>query len=148
MTTEELLTALAFYLAGQALAQYNGSGSYLDHPDMPAVLFGDSDVPDTALVLTVVGTDPGLGDTDVAFGYRATGTDSRAVEHLADAVFDHFRSVIGVRAATFDSGTALVLPELDWDGITVANIERIARGTAELTSPAKHKGARFVRSDT
>jgi hypothetical protein len=147
-TTTEILTGLGAYLAAVGFAQYNADGAYLDDPAMPAILFADADSPDTCIVLTVVDTDPGLGDTDVAFGFRATGVGPQRVESLADAVFDHFAAVIGVQVATFEYGTAVVLPELDWDGITVANVERINRGTAELTSAAKHKGSRFTRTDT
>lgn len=145
MTTEHLLTRLGAYLDQNALAQYNAAGGYLNHPDMPGVLFAGADTPDTALVLTVVGADPGLGDIDVAFAFRATGVSTLGVETIADNVFDHFRAVIQTRV--FHHGTAVVLPELHWDDITVTNVERIQRGTAELSSPAKHQSTRFARTD-
>jgi hypothetical protein len=148
VTTTEVLTGMAEHLASVGMAKYDTAGGYLNDPTQPCVLLGDSDVPDTCVLLTVVGANPGLGDTDVAFGFRATGITPLAVESLADAVFDHFDSVMGVHNATFEFGSAVVLPELDWDGITVTNVERIDRGTAELTSPAKHKGSRFARTDT
>jgi hypothetical protein len=65
---------------------------------------------------------------------------------MADTVFAHFRSVLGVQAATVIDGTVAVMPSLVLPGLLEwVNAERITRGTTEATSPAKHNGTRFVR---
>ena len=150
ITTSEILTSLAGYLASVALAQYNSDGSYLDHPDLPAILFADADTPDHCVVLTIVGTDPGLGDVDVALGFRATGVTPFAVESLADAVAEHFADAFDIETrAIWDKGTVVTMPLVTLPGgSTLVAVQQITRGTAELTSPAKHKGARFARTDT
>lgn len=53
----QVLEGLGAYLASVALAQYSPTGDYLDHPDLPAVLFAGADTPDTALVVTITGFD-------------------------------------------------------------------------------------------
>ncbi|MCV7068334.1 hypothetical protein H7H51_26145 [Mycolicibacterium farcinogenes] len=147
-TTTELLTAMGAYLATEQLAQWNPEFDYLEDPGRPAVLFATADVPDTALVLSVTGYDERVPVFDLALTFRAPGTNPNLVETHADTVYSHFRSVIGPFVATFVAGTAVVLPTLDWDGITVANVERMTRGNVELTSPSKHKGQRYTRTDT
>lgn len=146
VTTSGILTGLAGYLASVALAQYNSEGRYLDHPDLPAVLFADADVPDHCLRLAVTGYDPIGRKWDVAMILRAVG--AMAVEDAADALFDHFEAVMGEAAWTWDQGTVDTLPTLTWDDLTVTKVDRIARGTVELTSESKHKGPRFTRTDT
>lgn len=143
-----VLEGLGAYLARVALAQYSPTGDYLDHPDLPAVLFAGADVPDTALVATVTGYDDRVGDFDVSLTFRAPGTDTRAVDRLADAVFDHFSSVLGPQVGTWDAGTAIILPTLEWGALEVLNVERMIRGTAELSSEGRHKGSRYVRTDS
>lgn len=144
----DVLAGLGQYLADHALAQYSPTGDYLDHPDLPAVLFAGADVPDTAMVLTVTGYDDRVGDFDVALTFRAPGTDTRAVDRLADAVFKHFVSVIGPQVWVYEAGTAVILPTLEWGTLEVSNVERMTRGTTELSSEGKHKGSRYVRTDT
>lgn len=146
-TTTEILTGLAGYLASGALAQYRPEqSSYLDHPDMPAILFASADTPDHCIVLTTVGYDPIAHTWDVAMAFRAVGAS--AVERLADGVFDHFEAVIGEAARTWDAGTVVAMPSLTWDSLEVTEVVRITRGTVELTSESKHKGSRFIRTDT
>ncbi|KKW66345.1 hypothetical protein AAV95_02595 [Mycolicibacterium elephantis] len=144
----DVLAGLGQYLADHALAQYSDTGDYLDHPDLPAVLFAGADVPDTALVLMVTGYDDRVGDLHVALAFRAPGHDTRAVDRLADAVYEHFASVLGAHAGTWEAGTAIILPTLEWGGLEVLNVERTTRGTPELSSEGKHKGNRYVRTDT
>lgn len=145
----DVIEGLGAYLASVALAQYSPTGDYLDHPDLPAVLFASSDVPDTALVLTVTGFDDRAGNVfDVALTFRAPGRDTRAVDRLADAVYEHFRSVLNPELGTWEAGTAVILPTLEWGTLEVLNVERMTRGTAELSSEGKHKGSRYVRTDT
>lgn len=144
----DVLAGLGQYLADHALAQYSESGDYLDHPDLPAVLFAGADVPDTALVLTTTGYDDRVGDFDVALAFRAPGADTRPVDGLADAVYRHFCSVLGAHVGTWEAGTAIILPTLEWGTLDVLNVERMTRGTPELSSEGKHKGSRYVRTDT
>ena len=149
MNTEIVLVTIAGHLAGVGLAQYDPNGNYLNHPDLPAILFADADVPDTACVLTCTDQDDRLGHWDVEFAYRATGVNPLAVNTMADNVFAHFRSVLGVQAATVADGTVAVMPSLVLPGLLEwVNAERITRGTTEATSPAKHNGTRFVRRDS
>jgi hypothetical protein len=146
--TTDVITGLAQYLADQALAQYSPTGDYLDHPDLPAVLFAGADVPDTAVVATVTGFDDRVGDFDVALAFRAPGHDTRAVDGLADAVYQHFCSVLGAHVGTWEAGTAIILPTLEWGELEILNVERMTRGTPELSSEGKYKGNRYVRTDT
>jgi hypothetical protein len=143
----DVLEGLGAYLASVALAQYSPTGDYLDHPDLPAVLFAGADVPDTALVLTVTGYDDRVGDFDVALTFRAPGHDTRAVDRLADAVFEHFCTVLEAQV-TWVTGSAIILPTLEWGELEVLNVERMIRGTAELSAEGKYKGSRYVRTDT
>jgi hypothetical protein len=151
LNTETVLTTIAGHLAASGLAQYDPNGHYLNHPDLPAILLADADVPDTACVLTCTGQDAGLCQWDIEFDYRATGVTPNAVNGMADAVFDHFRAVLGVQATSvvWQGGTPVVLPSLVLPGLLEwTEAERITRGTTEATSPAKHNGTRFVRRDT
>lgn len=145
----DVIEGLGAYLASVALAQYSPTGDYLDHPDLPAVLFAGADVPDTALVVTVTGFDDKAGSVfDVALTFRAPGHDARAVDRLADAVFKHFSSVLSPELGTWEAGTAVILPTLEWGTLEVLNVERMTRGAAELSSEGKHKGSRYARTDT
>ncbi|WP_131813429.1 hypothetical protein, partial [Mycobacterium kubicae] len=140
-TTTDILTGLAGYLASNALAQYRPEQSgYLDHPDLPAILFASADTPDHCMVATVTGYDPIVRTWDVTLAFRAVGAS--AVEHLADGVFDHFDAVMGEAARTWVAGTVVAMPSLTWDDLEVIEVTRIARGTIELTSESKHKGSR------
>lgn len=145
----DVLEGLGAYLASVALAQYSLTRDYLDHPDLPAVLFASADVPDTALVLTVTGFDDRAGSVfDVALTFRAPGHDARAVDKLADAVFKHFRSVLNPELGTWEAGTAIILPTLEWGTLEVLNVERMTRGTPELTDKSRNtNSARYVRTD-
>ncbi len=143
----DVLEGLGAYLASVALAQYSPTGDYLDHPDLPAVLFAGADVPDTVLVLTTTGYDDRVGDFDVSLTFRAPGHDTRPVDRLADAVFEHFGSVLGPHVGTWEAGTAIILPTLEWGTLEVFNVERMTRGTPELSSEGKFKGNRYVRTD-
>jgi hypothetical protein len=143
----DVLEGLGEYLGSVALAQYSPTGDYLDHPDLPAVLFAGADVPDTALVLTVTGFDDRIGAFDVALTFRAPGHDTRAVDGLADAVYEHFCSVHDAQV-TWEAGSAIILPTLEWGDLEILSVERMTRGTTELSSEGKHKGGRYVRTDT
>jgi hypothetical protein len=151
LNTETVLTTIAGHLAGVGLAQYHPDGSgYLNHPDLPGVLFADADTPDTALVLTCTNQDDGPGQYDIEFTWRATGITPNGVSTMADNTFEHFRSVLGVKAeaAVWQAGTIIELPSLILPGLLEwSEAQRITRGTGETTSPAKHNGARFVRRD-
>jgi len=146
----DVLEGTGAYLASVALAQYSPTGDYLDHPDLPAVLFAGADVPDTALVLTITGYDAMAGSVfDVALAFRAPARDTRGVDRLADAVAEHFDATMGQDAWTFEAGTVVARPSLTWGELTVYAIERIARGTAELSSESRNTNIRrWVRTDT
>jgi hypothetical protein len=148
MGTETFLTALGGYLATQSLAQYDANGSYLDDPDLAAILFAQADAPDTLCVLSVTGRNEALCQWDVTMAFRATGINTLPVENLADAVADHWRATLGFGTGTWHGGS-LVAPATVTlpGGLVVSEVERTARGRAELTSAAKHKGSRFTRSD-
>jgi hypothetical protein len=144
----DVLEGLGAYLADHALAQYSSTGDYLDHPDLPAVLFAGADVPDTAVVATITGFDDRIGVFDVALAFRAPGHDTRGVDRLADAVYEHFCSVLGPHVGMWEAGTAIILPTLEWGDLEILNVERMTRGAPELSSEGKHKGNRYVRTDT
>ena len=151
LTTEIVLVTIAGHMTATGLAQYDENGHYLNHPDLPALIFADADTPDVALVLTCTGQDADLGHWDVEFSWRATGVTPRCVDVLADNTFEHFQNVLGVKATNvvWQYGSVVELPSLRLPGLlewTAA--ERITRGPAELSSPAKHNGTRFVRKDT
>lgn len=151
LNTETVLTTIAGHLAGVGLGQFDTTGHYLNHPDLPAFLFADADTPDVACVLTCTDQDSTLGHWTVEFSWRATGVTPRNVDALADAVFDHFRQVLGIRATgvVWSAGTAVEMPSLFLPGLlTWREAERLARGTAERTSDSKHAGNRWMRRDT
>ncbi|TFV61400.1 hypothetical protein E4P42_00415 [Mycobacterium sp. PS03-16] len=150
MDTEAFLTALAGYLAGVGLAQWSAVGDYRDDPALPAIQFAQADVPDTLCVLTVTGRNEALRQWDVAFTFRATGVNPLPVEKLADAVSDHFRIAFDLRSqGQWVGGSIQVMPTVALPGgLTLTEVSQKFRGTAELTSAAKHKGSRFVRSDS
>lgn len=146
--TEFLLTAIGGHLAAVGLAQWSNDGTYLNHPDLPAVLLADADAPDTCILLSVLNVDPSLGDWDIEFTFRTTGIAPTSVDTLADNVFDYFDATLGLRAATYQAGTAVVMPSLVLPGaLQWTGAERLTRGIAETTSEAKHKGRRWVRRD-
>lgn len=145
-TTTDILTGLAGYLSSVALAQYRPEQSgYLDHPDLPAILFASADLPDHCIVLTVTGYDPIAHTWDVAMAFRAVGAGP--TEYLADGVFNHVEAVMGETARTWEAGTVVAMPSLTWDSLEVTAVARMTRGTVELTSESKHKGNRFTRTD-
>lgn len=156
-TTTEILSGLGAYLASVTLAQYREDQTgYRDDPAKPAILFGDDEarvstyatVPDTAVVLRVVGTNPDLPEVDVAMTFRTTGITPLAVEGLADAVADHFDATMGQDAWTYQAGTVVSRPTIDLgSGVKVYAVQQVSRGTTEPTSPANHKGSRWVRTD-
>lgn len=152
LTTETVLTVIAGHLAASGLAQFNPDGSKpLNHPDIPAVLFAPADTPDTALVLTCTDQDDALGHWTIEFTYRATGVTPNTVNHMADAVFAHFRNVLGVKATNvvWQAGSIVDMPSLILPGLLEwLDAERTERGPTELTSEAKHNGTRWVRRDT
>ncbi|SER81735.1 hypothetical protein SAMN04488583_6374 [Mycobacterium sp. 88mf] len=146
--TVDLLAGFAAYLADEQLAQWSPTFDYLEDPGRPAVLFAGADVPDTALVLTVTGYDPRVGEFDVALAFRAPGNNPILVETHADSVYSHFASTMGPVVGVIESGTVVALPYLEWNDLVISNVERMTRGNVELTSPSKNKGTRYTRTDT
>src|SRR5689334_8704894 len=132
MDSETLLTALGGYLAGVGLAQYDANGSYLDDPELAAILFAQADHPDTLCVLTITGRNESLRQWDVACSFRATGVNPLPVEKLADAVADHFRAAFDFQThGTWVGGSVRTMPTVTLPGgIVVTEVSRIARGTA------------------
>jgi hypothetical protein len=125
-------------------------GRHLNHPDLPAILLASADTPDTALGLTCTGQDAALSQWDIEFAYRATGVTPNPVNTMADNVFTHFRSMLGVKAANvvWQAGSIVDMPSLILPGLLEwTGAERTTRGTTEATSPAKHNGTRFVPRD-
>jgi hypothetical protein len=155
--TTEVLTGLGAYLASVALAHYRDDQTgYRDDPSRPANLFGDDEaristyavVPDTAVVLRVVGRDDALCTWDVAMTFRTTGVTPLGVEALADAVHAHFDATMGQDAWTYQPGTVVTMPTIDLgNGVEVIAVQQVSRGTTQPTSPANHKGSRWVRTD-
>lgn len=150
LTTETVLTVIAGHLAGSGLAQYEENGNYLNHPDLPAILFADADTPDVACVLTCTDQDEALGHWTVEIAWRATGVTPRCVDTLADNTFNHFRNVLGIKATNvvWQAGSIVDMPSLILPGLLEwSEAERLSRGATERTSDAKHNGTRFVRRD-
>mgnify|MGYP003390952587 CR=1 FL=1 len=135
----DVLEGMGEYLGSAALAQWSPTGDYLDHPDLPAVVFRGVDAPSTILVLTVT-------EYDVALAVRAPGHDTRVVDRLADAVFKHFETVREA-STVWDAGSATLTMALPWGELTVTNVERMTRGTPEFTSDGKYSGDRWTRTD-
>ncbi|AQT79197.1 hypothetical protein B1R94_07830 [Mycolicibacterium litorale] len=157
ISTETVLTAIATYLAKVELVQCDENASYKDNPELPAVLFGDDQprvsthatVPDTACVLRMVATDDGLATYDVSMTLRATGISPLPVENLADAIYTHFDDTLGPKAWTYVGGSATAIPAITLTGGTkLHRAQLLSRGVAEQTSPANHRGSRWMRTDT
>jgi hypothetical protein len=81
--------------------------------------------------------------------FRATGVGPGPVITLAEAVSDHFVAAFDFQSkGTWHGGTIVTLPSVVLSGgMTMVGLAQTEWGTAELSSPAKHKGSRFVRTD-
>lgn len=150
MGTVELLEGLGAYLAGVGLAQWSATGDYRDTPGLPAVLLAGADTPDHCVVVSAsrVGA-VSLGQWDVSMAFRATGVGPQPVIELADAVSAHFIAAFDWHASgTWHGGTIVTLPSVTLPGgLVITGLAQTEWGTAELSSPAKHRGSRFVRTD-
>lgn len=151
VATLDLLDGLGEYLADAGLAQWNADGvGYRDMPATPAVLLGDADSPDTCLVLSAVPVGSvSLGEWEVTMTYRATGVGPAAVIGIADAISRRFIALFDFQTkGTWHGGTLVTLPSITLPrGLTIVGLAQIEWGAAELSSPAKHKGSRYVRTD-
>ncbi|MEV4806763.1 minor capsid protein [Nonomuraea sp. NPDC049421] len=108
--TRTLLSGLAEHLAASGAGTWHPNGIYAAH-EVAITIGGLPAAPDTAITLAVYGVGPGGDDpTDpdshvlVQARIRA-GQDPRAVDDLADAVFD---ALHGLSDVVLDSGVLLL----------------------------------------
>lgn len=89
----DVATALALHLVGADLAQYSETAPYTEDPRRPAITFGELPAsPVTAVSVTVTSDsrdrDEYNPDVDVRLRFRASGSDIRVVDALAERVYD------------------------------------------------------------
>lgn len=156
--TVDILEAIASWLADQDLAQYNTNGGYENRPDKPAIVFGNTDTPDTLLILEVAADDrhavKGLMAVSngllIRFTYRACGRDARPVERLADAVLQRFVSLASSGPVDpFGINVPPVLFSVGSVELRAGAVRLSERGLPNFEKElSKHNGRRFTRADT
>ena len=103
-----LLTGVAQLLAAASVGTWSPSGTYASS-DVAIVLKVIPETPDTIIALSTypVSSDPSLSDsvTGLQILTRSAGQDPRAVDDLADLIFDQIH---GLRDTTLGTGIRLV----------------------------------------